>query len=215
MKIFDGCEGFLWRHYQENNCNAYFISGDKRILIDPGHEHLLQHVLDGMESVGVGTEDVDVVIATHGHPDHLEGVRKFGKPTMFAMNEDEYAFIRKLAGNYFRIPEPDFFLTAGDLTIGSELFQVFKTPGHTPASICLYWPAKKALFTGDVVFNQGIGRTDLPGGNGEMLKESIEQLSSLDVDFLLTGHGEPVIGKEAVRANFKIIRDQWFPYLTR
>jgi hydroxyacylglutathione hydrolase len=215
MKIFDGCEGFLWRHYQENNCNAYLIDGDKRILIDPGHGHLFQHVQNGMENAGVGMEDVDVVIVTHGHPDHVEGISRFGKPTLFAMNEDEYAFIRKLAGNYLRLPEPDFFLTAGDLTIGSELFQVFKTPGHTPASICLYWPARKALFTGDVVFSQGIGRTDLPGGSGAMLKESIEQLSTLDVDYLLTGHGEPVIGKDAVRANFKVIREQWFPYLTR
>jgi glyoxylase-like metal-dependent hydrolase (beta-lactamase superfamily II) len=142
-------------------------------------------------------------------------VKKFGKPTLFAMGEEEYAFIRKHAGNYFRIPEPDFFLAEGDLHIGTELFQVLKTPGHTPASICLYWPARKALFTGDVLFNQGIGRTDLPGGNGSMLKASIEQLSALDVDYLLTGHGDPVIGKKAVQANFKVIRDQWFPYLTR
>jgi glyoxylase-like metal-dependent hydrolase (beta-lactamase superfamily II) len=87
------------------------------------------------------------------------------------------------------------------------------TPGHSPGSICLYWPAKKALFTGDVVFNQGIGRTDLPGGSGEQLKNSIQRISRLDVEYILTGHGNIVAGKEAVQENFKKIEAVWFNYL--
>ncbi len=214
MKIFDGCRAFIWRHYQENNCNAYLIDRNKRIVIDPGHEHLFRHVRQGLENASVSLAAVDLVVATHGHPDHLEGVRILGKPTLFAMNEEEYAYIRELAGGYFRIPEPDFFLREGDLNVGSDSFQIISTPGHTPASICLYWPAAKALFTGDVIFNQGIGRTDLPGGSGEQLKASIERLAELDVEFLLPGHGEPVIGKQAVEANFQAVRDYWFPYLS-
>jgi hydroxyacylglutathione hydrolase len=69
------------------------------------------------------------------------------------------------------------------------------------------------LFTGDLVFNQGIGRTDLPGGNGETLKESIQKISGLDVSLLLTGHGDVVSGREAVRENFRMIEDYWFAYL--
>ena len=65
-----------------------------------------------------------------------------------------------------------------------------------------------------MIFNQGIGRTDLPGGSGEQLKASIERLAELDVEFLLPGHGEPVIGKQAVEANFQAVRDYWFPYLS-
>ena len=69
------------------------------------------------------------------------------------------------------------------------------------------------LIMGDVVFNQGIGRTDLPGGNGKLLKESILKLADLDVEYLLPGHGDMVSGRKSVEANFKIIEDQWFDYL--
>ena len=71
----------------------------------------------------------------------------------------------------------------------------------------------KTLFTGDVVFNQGIGRTDLPGGDGSELKESIRTISRLNTDYLLTGHGDLVSGAEAVESNFKMIEDYWFSYL--
>ena len=87
------------------------------------------------------------------------------------------------------------------------------TPGHSPGSICLYWPDRKVLFTGDVVFNQSIGRTDLPGGSSGDLKKSIIRLSKLDVEYLLTGHGEMVTGREKVQENFHMIQDYWFNYL--
>ena len=90
---------------------------------------------------------------------------------------------------------------------------VLHTPGHSPGSICLYQPDKKVLFTGDVVFNQGIGRTDLPGGSGPELKESIKRISHLDVSLLLTGHGDVVPGRDAVAENFKMIEESWFSYL--
>ncbi|MDI9570320.1 MAG: MBL fold metallo-hydrolase [Pseudomonadota bacterium] len=215
MEIFDGCRAFIWRSPRENNCNAYLIGRDRRILIDPGHEHLFGHVRHGLDDAGVDLAAVDMVVATHGHPDHLEGARLFGKPTLLAMNEAEYAYIRELAGGYFHVPTPDFFLREGELNVGSDSFQIIVAPGHTPASICLYWPAAKALFTGDVIFNQGIGRTDLPGGSGEELKASIERLAELDVEYLLPGHGAPVVGKQAVEDNFQSIRDGWFPYLSR
>jgi glyoxylase-like metal-dependent hydrolase (beta-lactamase superfamily II) len=129
------------------------------------------------------------------------------------MNAEEYRFISELAGQYLRIPEPLFFLREGDLIIGEHSFEVIATPGHSPGSICLYWPAKKALFTGDLVFNQSIGRTDLPGGNGGMLKESLKRISGMDIDYLLCGHGEIVAGKKEVKANFQKIKNYWFDYL--
>jgi glyoxylase-like metal-dependent hydrolase (beta-lactamase superfamily II) len=92
-------------------------------------------------------------------------------------------------------------------------FQVIQTPGHSPGSVCIYWPDKKVLFTGDVAFNQGIGRTDLPGGDGQELKESIKRISLLDVEYLLSGHGDILSGREKVKANFGDIEEMWFPYL--
>jgi glyoxylase-like metal-dependent hydrolase (beta-lactamase superfamily II) len=213
MKIFDGLHAFIWRIHTENNCNTYLIDGDLKILIDPGHVHLFDNVRKNLNAIGVSQDRIDLVIATHGHPDHLEAVKGLGKSTMFAMSAEEYRFICEIAGQYFKIPEPHFFLKEGDLTIGEERFDVIATPGHSPGSICLYWPAKKALFTGDLVFNQSIGRTDLSGGNGRMMKESIEKISRIDIDYLLCGHGEIVAGKKEVKANFQKIKDYWFDYL--
>jgi glyoxylase-like metal-dependent hydrolase (beta-lactamase superfamily II) len=213
MKIFDGLHAFIWRIHTQNNCNTYLIDGDMKILIDPGHVHLFDNVRKNLNAIGVSPDRIDLVIATHGHPDHLEAVKGLGKLTMFAMSAEEYRFICEIAGQYFKIPEPHFFLKEGDLTIGKERFDVIATPGHSPGSICLYWPAKKALFTGDLVFNQSIGRTDLPGGNGRMMKESIEKISRIDIDYLLCGHGEIVAGKKEVKANFDRIKNYWFDYL--
>ena len=219
MKLSDDLHMFPWNSMTANNCNTYFIDGDKRILIDPGHYHLFDHVRGQLSRLSLSPEDMDLVIITHGHPDHMEGVRVFqGTDALVAVSSHEMEFIQTVAPHYgeaLGIPdfEPQILLQEGDLKVGSRTFEVIHTPGHSPGSICLYWPDRKVLFTGDVVFNQGIGRTDLPGGNGSELKESIRRISSLDVDYLLTGHGDVVTGKEAVKENFKIIESYWFAYL--
>ncbi|MDT8274293.1 MAG: MBL fold metallo-hydrolase, partial [Desulfomonilia bacterium] len=110
-------------------------------------------------------------------------------------------------------PQPDFFLKPGDLTVGELQFQVIDSPGHSPGSICLYWEKNKALFTGDVIFEQGIGRTDLPGGSSSLLKESILNLKALPVEYLLPGHGGYITGQEAVRENFTVVENYWFRHL--
>jgi glyoxylase-like metal-dependent hydrolase (beta-lactamase superfamily II) len=213
VEIFTNLNAFIWQDYHENNCNTYFIDGEKGILIDPGHQHLIEHVERGLYTIQKTLDDINVVIITHGHPDHMESIGRFKKPTLWGMNEKEFQFIRKLAGSHIKIPEPDFFLDTGQLLIGDQQFNVLVTPGHSPASICLYWPAKKALFTGDVIFFQGIGRTDLPGGDGSLLKRSIMELSELDVEYVLPGHGEIISGKKAVQKNFKGIMEYWFNYI--
>ena len=213
MQIFDGLHAFIWRVYTQNNCNTYLIDGELKIIIDPGHKHLFEHVRKSLAALNISPDQIDLAIVTHGHPDHMEAVQGLGKATMFAMNEEEHRFISELAGQYFKIPEPHFFLREGDLTIGGHRFEVIATPGHSPGSICLYWPEKKALFTGDLVFRESIGRTDLPGGNGDMLKESVKRISEMDIDYLLCGHGEIVAGKKEVQANFQKIKNYWFDYL--
>ena len=170
-------------------------------------------MLKNLSALKISPDQIDVAIVTHGHPDHLEAVQALNKATLFTMSAEEHRFISELAGQYWKIPEPHFFLREGDLTIGEHSFEVIVTPGHSPGSICLYWPAKKALFTGDLVFNQSIGRTDLPGGSGSMLKESVERISQMDVEYLLCGHGEIVAGRKEVQANFQKIKDYWIDYL--
>jgi hydroxyacylglutathione hydrolase len=213
VKVFDGLHAFLWRMNTQNNCNAYLIDGNMKVLIDPGHRHLFSHIRKNLDLLEISLDQISVALVTHGHPDHLEAVKQLHPSTMFTISGEEYKNIKKFAGLYPDMPEPAFFLEEGDLTIGDLRFQVVMTPGHSPGSLCLYWPDKKALFTGDVVFFQGIGRTDLPGGNGKELKKSIQRIRQLDVEYLLTGHGEILIGKEAIKTNFQKIEAYWFNYL--
>ena len=219
MKIVDTLHFFPWNSMTANNCNTYFINGEKKILIDPGHYHLFDHVRDELSRLDLSPEEIEMVIITHGHPDHMEGVRIFQETdTLVAVSSIEMEFIQTVAPHYgdalgISDFEPGVLLEEGDLRVGDLSLKVIHTPGHSPGSVCLYWPDKKALFAGDVVFNQGIGRTDLPGGNGQELKESIRKISGLDVDLLLTGHGDIVAGSEAVKQNFKAIENYWFAYI--
>jgi len=108
---------------------------------------------------------------------------------------------------------PDFLLKEGDLSINGIDLKVMHTPGHSPGGVSLYWPARKALFTGDLIFKDGIGRTDLPGGDGPLLKESIKRLANLETDWVLPGHGAIVSGENEVKMNFSHIEQYWFAYI--
>lgn len=213
ITIQDGLYAFIWESVRENNCNTFLMKADKTILIDPGYRHLFNHVERGLATLNLEPEQIDVVIATHGHPDHVDAAADFTKPTLFMMGQEEYQYFTELGSPSFPIPEPDILLQEGELNIGGESFQVILTPGHSPGSLCLYHPERKVLFSGDVAFDQGIGRSDLPGGNGDLLKESLRRISQLDVEYLLPGHGNVISGRDAVQANFRGIESYWFNFL--
>lgn len=219
MKIFDGLHAFLWNNPTANNSNTYLIDGEKKILVDPGHYHLMTHIREGLSELSMTLEDINLVIITHAHSDHIEGIEAFSEAsTLIAVNKED---MEPLQGITHQLIQPDntidpkinMFLKEGDLQVGDLTFRVIHSPGHSPGSICLYWPEHKVLFTGDVIFNQGIGRTDLHGGNGSLLKQSIIRLSQLDVEYVLPGHGPIVSGAENVKRNFQEIESMWFGYL--
>lgn len=218
MEIYDDLHAFLWRSMTANNCNAYFIDGPTRIIVDPGHVRLMDHVNMGLAELGLGIEDMGLAICTHIHPDHVESVPLFkGNGALATIHETDWQLAKKMGdharsflGRALEEFQPDFLLAEGELSVGGIDFAVFHTPGHSPGSVSIYWPERKALFTGDLIFKGGIGRTDLPGGNGAQLVESIRRLSALDVEWLLPGHGEIVSGKAAVRENFEHVERYWF-----
>ena len=121
MIIADKIQGFMWESLTANNCNTYLISGAVNILIDPGHIDLFDHVETNFKAMGLGLGDIDAVLCTHGHPDHLEGLSLFGDlPARSALHADEWAFIQAMAphlqstlGMRSDGPAPDFFLTDG------------------------------------------------------------------------------------------------------
>ena len=215
MRLSDELYAFPWQSLTENNCNSYLIDGPFKILIDPGHQHLFTELRNSLVSMNIRLEDIDLIIATHMHPDHIEAVQYFSSlSTMVTIHEIEYHYFQKHISYYhdFNL-EPDFFLIEGALKAGDIELEVIHTPGHSPGSICLYWPSHKALFAGDVIFEQGVGRTDLPGGNGDQLKKSIGRLSSLNIELLLPGHGNIIRGQEEIMRNFSLIENIYFGIL--
>ncbi len=213
MKLREKLYAYPWERMTENNCNSYLIDAPVRTLIDPGHLHLLSELQMRLEADGFPLGSIDLVIATHPHPDHCEGLFAFRDgPAKVSMHAEGVRFLEQFRGQWEaltgqRIPdlEMDFYLQAGTLNLAGETFQVIDTPGHAPGSICLYWKQEKALFSGDVIFHQGIGRVDLPGGDMERLTESITRLEGLDCELLLPGHGPHLDGRGAVRENFHLI----------
>jgi len=220
VQISDHIHAFLWQSMTANNCNTYLIDGPTRILIDPGHKNMFDHVKNGLAELDLGIGDIGLIICTHAHPDHIEAVELFkDTPALFALHQKEWNFVKSMEkqvsamGLKFDAILPDFFLKEGDLSVNRISLEVIHTPGHSPGSVSLYLPQQKVLFTGDVIFNDALGRTDLPGGNANLLKESIKRLSGLEVEWLLPGHEEIVSGAREVEANFRQVEQVWFNYI--
>ena len=222
MKLTDALYAYEWKNMFENNCNSYYIGGAVQALIDPGLKSHLPGLLDRMAKDGIRKEDIRYVINTHSHPDHYEASELFnGTGAWIALSDRELEFMKKGKGAYlyqlFGLPAPkvdvNFVLEEGEISLDGEPFQVIAVPGHSPGHVALYWPSKKALFAGDVVFSQNVGRTDFPGGDSRLLKESIRSLSKLDAEYMLAGHLGIVSGAKNVARNFQFVVDRVFPCL--
>ncbi|MEM4576517.1 MAG: MBL fold metallo-hydrolase [Candidatus Nezhaarchaeales archaeon] len=198
--------------------NSYLIENDVRILVDPGHHNHFRDLAELMREDGFELKDLDWVIVTHAHVDHCGAVHEIQKlfKVKVAMHEAEKEYlyesserIHRLIGEVL-IPFVVDYWIKGDKSVGLENLNldivVFHTPGHTPGSISIYSPSQKYLITGDLIFQGGVGRTDL-GGNSNLLKRSIEQVSQLNVEMLLPGHGPIVVGTSNVLKNFKLVKE--------
>jgi hydroxyacylglutathione hydrolase len=214
MRVAEHLYVYLWSDPKENNCNTVFLDGKVPVLIDPGHMQRMDQLFGRMRADGVDPARIKLVIATHAHPDHIEGIGAFGDSGIkVAISREEEHYVTQVLEAAYKsraMPVPDypvdFYLGEGDLVLGKHEFQVLLTPGHTPGGISLYWPRYKVLISGDVVFMQGIGRSDLPGGDAAVLRRSVERLSALSVELLIPGHGPAIQGMERVSANFQLIK---------
>jgi glyoxylase-like metal-dependent hydrolase (beta-lactamase superfamily II) len=193
----------------------------KNILIDPGHAAYFDPVQEGLDNLNLSMNNIDLIICTHAHPDHIEAVQLFADaPTLFAIHSHEWQMVldmapqlKQMMGAELDHLTPDFFLNEGQLRVGDIDLEIHHTPGHSPGGICLYYASDKALLSGDLIFKDGLGRTDLPGGKSNLLKDSIRRMSVLDSAWLLSGHGDIVSGEDAVKSNFEQVESMWFGYL--
>jgi hydroxyacylglutathione hydrolase len=223
---------YIWQG-MGNNSNTYLfadvLEGEKRhVIIDPGiissefGENCFESLVSAIESDELRIEDIGLIINTHSHTDHCQSneliVQRSNAEIALSEEDEQFRHTtgRKL-DSMFGIRSPEFttslFLKEGDLKLGEKngiTLQVILVPGHSPGSICLYWPEHKALITGDVVFYGSVGRTDFPGGGTGQLKQSIDRLSELDVEYLFPGHsteyGSIIEGKANVEHNFQAIK---------
>ena len=215
MKVTDGVYSYIWKGVFENNCNSFYFGEPLNILFDPGLKNYTDTLLTRMEQDGIDIETIGFVLNTHSHPDHVEGTVNFTKYEIPAgMHKDEIKFLKEKRPEFFHMmgmefPEIkfDLELEEGILQIGDIELQVFKTPGHSPASVCIYWKEKKTLVCGDLIFNNSFGRFDFHGGSAALLKESITRMSQMDIEYLLPGHMDIVTGKENVEKNFRQVMD--------
>tara|TARA_B100001250_G_scaffold74574_1_gene60931 strand:- start:3565 stop:4218 length:654 start_codon:yes stop_codon:yes gene_type:complete len=196
MKI----KSFTFNTFQENTYIIYDETKDS-LIIDPGcytkkeQEMLKEFIL---------TEELkpQKLINTHCHIDHILG-NKFISDywgVELQMHKADLPLLKnsgnisKMYGfeDYKGSPQPKHFLTEGDeLSFGKSSFNILFTPGHSPGHICLYNKENNMLIAGDLIFQNSIGRTDLPGGNYNTLMESItNKILPLPAETLIfCGHG--------------------------
>lgn len=191
--------------------NTYLVWDDSNeaIVIDAGNmkdgeNNILKDMIESR-----GLKPV-MAVNTHGHFDHTQGVKwlKDEYGVQFACSAKDQFLIDSASGGMVyglkcnAVPAVDVDLdTLEEITFGNTRLCVIKTPGHTPGHVVLYNEESKSLFTGDTLFRESIGRTDLPGGDYSWIMKSIlEEIVPLGDDVTIyPGHeDQSTIGHETL-----------------
>jgi hydroxyacylglutathione hydrolase len=186
--------------------NCYIVGSDQTrdgLVIDPAGD--APRILDNIKQL---TLDIKFIIITHAHPDHIGAIAQVKEATgaTFALHAAEEDLLRSYDYRQFsaldpsfRVPQsPDKLLNDGDsIEIGDLKFHIAHTPGHSMGGICII--GHGVVFSGDTLFNLGIGRTDGPGGDYDTLIAGIRNKLFIlpDNTLVLPGHGpKTTIGYE-------------------
>lgn len=173
--------------YQEN---AYILIDEQSrdaLIIDPGDEG--DSLVKYLESLKI---NLKAILLTHGHIDHVgavDAVRDaYSVPVYISELDMKFIEQRKMA--FGKMRRADYFLKEGDdFLFSGKKVEIIETPGHSRGSLSFYIDG--LLFSGDVIFQNSVGRTDLPGGSMEELLHSIkEKLMKLPGETrVFPGHG--------------------------
>jgi glyoxylase-like metal-dependent hydrolase (beta-lactamase superfamily II) len=189
-----------------NRTNCYIVGcaeTHRGVVIDPGGEG--QRLVREIERSGL---DIQNVLITHAHFDHIGGIADVIEATgaKLAIHPNERPLLEAGGGAAMfglpvkTAPPPDIELSGGQtIAVGTLDFEVLLTPGHSPGGVTFYEASEGVAFDGDLLFSNGIGRTDLFGGDWETLMHSIKQvLFALPEDTVIyPGHGPATtVGRE-------------------
>lgn len=183
--------------------NLFVLRGEGTALIDSGTGREITRTIGLVEEV-LGGQDLDHVLLTHRHADHVGGAKGMAAhfnspieasegdgPALAAGDSDTTA--AKLFHIRLEPMEVQFLGAGSKIDLADWTLEVINTPGHTVGSICFYDRRSAALFTGDTLFTFGaVGRWDVPTGNYHDLLGSLRKLEALKVEALYPCHGEPV-----------------------
>ncbi|WP_226035028.1 MBL fold metallo-hydrolase [Aquibacillus saliphilus] len=189
--------------------NCYLVSNETdAIIFDPGGDSY--KIINYLEKVKLNPK---AILLTHGHFDHIGAVdhvrEYFNIPVYIHKREAEWLEDPNLNGSalfpvgQITAKSPDYLLDVGNMTIGDMQFEIRHTPGHSPGGVVFIFHGDGHIIGGDSLFQSGIGRTDLPGGNHQQLLNSIrKQLFTLKDSFVVhPGHGEDTTIKEEQEHN--------------
>lgn len=199
---------FIFGAFAENTYVAFDAESHEAVIIDPGNMNDEEDkiLFDFLEEKKLQPK---YIVATHSHIDHIIGVgavkKKFNCPFLAPEKDMPLLMNAGEQGRMFglevpEIPYPDEFLSEETkIKINNFKGEFIFTPGHSPGEHCLYFKENNILFSGDVLFKETIGRTDLWGGNYNQLIRSIKEKLFLLPDEVVVypGHNEETtIGSE-------------------
>ena len=185
---------------QKPASHSYLIQGGaKNVLIDPGLPAGMEYLRSCLGGLGLGPEDVDLVVLTHEHMDHVGCVPLFSPTALVAAHalaankivlQDDFVMMNRafnLETHPFRVDV--CFEGECTLELGNYRLRVLHTPGHSSGSICLYEPDHRLLFTGDTVMAGGVMGGIFGSGNISDYIATLKRLGTLRVDAFYPGHG--------------------------
>lgn len=188
----------------QTNCYFLYREGTNRVIfIDPADYG--EHIYKTMKENGF---EVAAILLTHGHFDHIWGcstLRKLSSAPVYAYEGEEDLLlssdlnVSENAGRACTVKANTLLKDGETVTVEDMTFTVLATPGHTKGSCCYYFEEAKILISGDTLFEESVGRTDLPTGSMGTLTRSIaEKLAVLPDDVTVyPGHGDSTtIGHE-------------------
>lgn len=200
----------------ELQANCYILVEDKNcILIDPADDGSFL-----LEELSRRNLHLSAMIATHGHFDHVMAVgeiqtafqkeemqRAPSLPVLYIHKKDSFLLKRlSQTAKYFLGYDPviiqpkhiTFLNNEKSLEIENFTFQIIHTPGHTPGGLSFYFPEEGAIFTGDTLFKESVGRIDLSYSNASDMNQSLQKLLSLPEETIVyPGHGDETSVLEA------------------